>query len=69
MHWDALLIMIFVVQCNRDKLAMHCIAYDRHSCAMRNKLAMHWNASAYDTHSVAMYQDCIANDKHSCAMH
>ena len=46
-----------------------CIAYDKHRCAMRNKLAMHWNSIGYDKHSYSMHWDSIAYDEHSCAMH
>ena len=41
----------------------HCIAYDKHSCAM------HWIEIANDEHSCAKHCDSLSYDKHSYAMH
>ena len=41
-----------------NALGLH---FDTHSCAMRNKLAMHWNCNAYDKRSCAMHWKYISN--------
>ena len=71
-----------VVPCIGIKLLMlstveHCIAYDKHSCAMHwieianddHCCAMHMDCAAYVKHSCALHMDCAAYDKHSSAMH